>query len=562
MLQQNGLRRLLPLLAGPCLLALLAAAGGGTEKAAPQRAVEPVDFTREVQPLLAERCLRCHGMDKHENEVRLDQRESLLRERDGWAVVVPGSLAGSELWYRVAEADEDERMPPADSGPPLTAEQKDLLRRWIEEGAEWKEHWSFEPARVPELPEVRDMQWPLQDLDRFILARLEAAGVRPAEETDRASWLRRATVFLTGLPPTPEELDAFLADGNPEAFERVADRLLASPRYGEKWARHWLDLVRYAETRGHEFDFRIPNAFEYRDWVVRALNADLPYDQFLTEQIAGDLLEPPRLDPLTGANESIIGTGFWWLGEEVHSPVDLRQDQADRTANKVDVFGKAMLGLTFACARCHDHKFDPIPTTDFYALAGIVQSTSYRDARFESLDREAEVRAELERQVAVDGEAAVLDFERRIASNLRMAALARAQAETIRAELQRPEAVTVFADFEGEAWDGWQPEGSAFGARPVHLEDRSASQGETVAIGSGFVHTFNGPSGPSDELTGTLSSVTFELQHDEMRFLICGGNQPGRACVSCHIKDDVHDGGFGQQCERCHVVSDWKKVRR
>jgi len=531
-------RRVLLALGGSAALAF--AAGQSSSQAGLLASTPaPVDFAREVRPLLAAKCMRCHGMDEQKGEVRLDRREELLRDRDGWVVVAPGDPEGSELWFRIAEAAEDERMPPAEHSAPLSPAEKDLLRRWIEEGAEWTEHWAFVAPRVVPVPAVRDAAWPLQELDHFLLARMEEEGIAPAPDADRATWLRRATFFLTGLPPTPEELDAFLADSSAGAFERVSDRLLASPHYGEKWARHWLDLARYAETRGHEFDFRIPNAWEYRDWLVRAFNADLPYDQFAIEQIAGDLLEPPRLDPTTGANESVIGTAFWWLGEEVHSPVDLRQDQADRTANKVDVFGKTFLGLTFACARCHDHKFDPIPASDFYSLAGIVQSTVYRDARIDGMEREHEVRSTLERLEAARGDAVLADFARRAMPALERAEDVRAEAEKIRAELQQSELMFVLGDFEGADWDGWSPEGDAFGTRPARREDRAASQAETVPAGEGFVHTHLGASGRSDDFTGSLTSPEFELRHDELRFLICGGNQPGRACVNLLIEGEV-----------------------
>jgi cytochrome c553 len=536
------MRRALTVLTGSLLAAAAAwrapasAAGGGvTEEPAPSA----VDFARDVRPLLAEKCLRCHGMDEQEGEVRLDRSEEVFRDRDGWAVVTPGAPEQSELWFRVAEAGEDERMPPAEAGPPLTAAQKELLRRWIAEGAAWTEHWAFAAPRVATPPAVRDAAWPLQALDRFLLARMEAEGVAPAPDADRATWLRRASFFLTGLPPTPEELDAFLADDAPGAHERVADRLLASPHYGEKWARHWLDLARYAETRGHEFDFRIPNAWQYRDWVVRAFNADLPYDRFVQEQIAGDLLEPPRLDPATGANESVIGTGFWWLGEEVHSPVDLRQDQADRTANKVDVFGKTFLGLTFACARCHDHKFDPIPAADFYALAGMIQSTAYRDARVDGMEREREVRATLATLESELGDAALRDFARRAEPALARAARMRAEAAAIRAETSQADTMLTFADFEGGSWDGWTATGDAFGARPAQHEDRAEYQAETVPAGAGFVHSHIGASGRSDDFTGELESPEFEIRHDELRFLVCGGNQPGRACVNLVVDGEV-----------------------
>ena len=199
------------------------------------------------------------------------------------------------------------------------------------------------------------------------------------------------TFDLIGLPPTPDEIDAFLRDDSPDAFDKVVDRLLASPQFGERWARHWLDLVRYAETRGHEFDYVIPNAYQYRDYVIRAFNADVPYDQFVTEHVAGDLLDQPRLHPTEGFNESILGTGFWFLGEEVHSPVDIRQDEADRFDNRIDVLTKTFLGLTVSCARCHDHKFDAISTKDYYSLFGFLESSSYRLVRFEALEQNRRV---------------------------------------------------------------------------------------------------------------------------------------------------------------------------
>ncbi len=197
---------------------------------------------------------------------------------------------------------------------------------------------------------------------------------RPAS-ADRHALIRRVYFDLIGLPPPPEAVEQFVSDSSPQALESLVDRLLASPRFGERWARHWLDLVRYAETFGHEFDYPIEHAWQYRDYVIRALNADVPYDQFVTEQIAGDLLPEPRLHPTERFNESIIGTGFWFFGEQVHSPVDVLQDEADRVDNQIDVLGKTFLGLTVGCARCHDHKFDAISMRDVYALWGIAKST-------------------------------------------------------------------------------------------------------------------------------------------------------------------------------------------
>ncbi|MGH7226656.1 MAG: DUF1549 domain-containing protein, partial [Gemmataceae bacterium] len=262
-------------------------------------------------------------------------------------------------------------------------------------GQRKRAHWAWQPIRPYNPPSVRDRDWPRQPLDCFIRAKLQDKGLSPAKPADKRTLLRRLYFDIIGLPPTPEETTSFLGDDSADAVEKVVDRLLDSPHFGERWGRHWLDLVRYAETRGHEFDYPIPNAYQYRDYVIRALNADVPYDQFVLEHLAGDLLAKPRLHPREGFNESILGTGFWFLGEEVHSPVDIRQDQADRFDNKVDVLSKAFLGLTVACARCHDHKFDAISTKDYYALFGFLESSHYRLARFDSMEHNRAVASEL-----------------------------------------------------------------------------------------------------------------------------------------------------------------------
>jgi hypothetical protein len=239
------------------------------------------------------------------------------------------------------------------------------------------EHWSWQPIEQSEVPTVDRPEWVQDPIDAFILARLESEGLAPAEEADPRTWLRRVTFHLTGLPPKPEAIENFLADHSPAGRAKVVSRLLESPAFGECWAQHWLDLVRFAETKGHEGDYEIPYAWRYRDYVIRAFRANVPYDQFVREHIAGDLLPEPRIDPTTKTNQSIQGTGFWHLGEATHSPVDIRGEEADRVANQIDVFGKTFLGLTIACARCHDHKFDAITTADYYALCGFLQSSGY-----------------------------------------------------------------------------------------------------------------------------------------------------------------------------------------
>jgi hypothetical protein len=290
------------------------------------------------------------------------------------------------------------QMPPKQKLPMAEIE---LLEDWVRRGAPWalgdvispkateanfdllerrRTHWAWKPIAVSTVPVPKDGGGNVSAIDAFLQSKLDEAGIAQVGPADRWTLLRRATFDLIGLPPTFEEIQAFQADTSPDAFEKVVDRLLTSPHFGERWGRHWLDLVRYAETLGHEFDYPLTEAWRYRDYVIRALNADVPYDQFLREHIAGDLLIPPRLHPTEGFNESIIATAFWYLGEAIHAPVDSQADQAVRIDNQIDVVSKTFLGLTVACARCHDHKFDAISTKDYYAMAGYAASSHQQQA--------------------------------------------------------------------------------------------------------------------------------------------------------------------------------------
>ncbi|RMG41183.1 MAG: DUF1553 domain-containing protein [Planctomycetota bacterium] len=324
--------------------------------AAPTRTIR---FNAQIRPIFAEFCLECHGPDasRREADLRLDV-ESIAKQ----SVIVPHKPEDSELYRRLTTSDPDERMPPAETGKRLSADQIRLIRDWIAAGAPYESHWAFEPIRHPEPPRVGDAS--LSEIDRFVLARLRAAGLDFAPEISRQQWIRRVTFDLIGLPPRWEEVEAFLHDNSPDAYEKVVDRLLASPRYGERWGRHWLDLARYADTLGGAaIGFtRFPFSYTYRDYVIRAFNDDVPYDRFVTEQLAADQLGLKENDPRLAA------LGFLTVGMQFRNPHDIIDDQ-------IDVITRGLMGLTVACARCHDHKYDPIPTTDYYALYATLASS-------------------------------------------------------------------------------------------------------------------------------------------------------------------------------------------
>jgi cytochrome c553 len=382
---------------GRALTALLVLAAASPFLQAAETTPEGVEFfEKKVRPVLVEHCFKCHG-DKKKGRLRLDSRAGMLKGGDSGPALTPGQPDQSLFVKAVRYTDPVLRMPPKSKLP--DAHIADLAA-WVKMGAPWPEggaasgaarvetfdlkerskHWSLQPVKPYAPPAVRRRDWPTSPVDWFVLAALEAKGLAPAQPADKRTLLRRVTYDLIGLPPTPAEIDAFLADASPDAFAKVVDRLLASPHYGERWGRHWLDLVRFAETAGHEFDFELPEAFAYRDYVIRAFNADVPYDRLVIEHVAGDLLAEPRRHPIERFNESVLGTGFWFLGEAKHSPVDVKADEADRLDNQIDVFAKAFLGLTVSCARCHDHKFDAITTKDYYALAGYLESSRFQRA--------------------------------------------------------------------------------------------------------------------------------------------------------------------------------------
>jgi mono/diheme cytochrome c family protein len=360
------------------VLTICLAIGAPLEVPGSDRDDVEVDFARYVRPILAGRCVSCHGPDVREGGLRLDVREAALAELDsGGHAIVPGNPQQSLLLARVASDDQDERMPP--EGEALTDEQIHLLRQWIAQGAKWPRHWAFEPLGRPAVPSVDDPGWVRNPIDAFIWHRLKEAGLSPSPPADKVALVRRASYDLTGLPPTPEEVDAFVGDDSPVAYERLVERLLASPRYGEKWARHWLDLVRFAETNSFERDNPKPHAWRYRDYVISALNDDKPWDQFVREQLAGDELPEPSAD-------SIIATGFYRLGLWDDEPSDRIQAKYDELDDIVKTTAQVFLGLTVDCARCHEHKIDPIPQADYYRMLAFFHNISPMQTRGENIE--------------------------------------------------------------------------------------------------------------------------------------------------------------------------------
>lgn len=366
-------------------------------------------FEARIRPVLAANCIGCHNASKASGGLALDSKAGLEKGGSRGTAVNPGNPDSSLLVRAISYADPLLKMPPAGKLPEAVISD---FREWIRQGAQdprtdsgtapvkamdWeaaRQHWSFQPVRRVSPRAVAGRNWPRTPIDAFLLARLEQAKLKPAGAADQRTLIRRVTFDLTGLPPTAEEITAFVNDPSPNAYQKVVERLLGSPHYGERWARHWLDLVRFAETNGHEFDFYKDEAWRYRDYVIRAFNQDLPYNHFVAEQIAGDVMGERRLAANAPLWDTPLGSGFFGLGEERNGATDLEEVRSEMRDSKIDVFGKTFLGLTIACARCHDHKFDPIPASDYYALGGIFDSTrtSLRvvsspevDARIESI---------------------------------------------------------------------------------------------------------------------------------------------------------------------------------
>jgi Protein of unknown function (DUF1553)/Protein of unknown function (DUF1549)/Planctomycete cytochrome C len=328
---------------------------------------EPVRFSREVLPILSENCFLCHGPDakSRKAELRLDLKESALRATD--PIIVPGKSLDSELFQRITSRDKDERMPPPKSGKALTARQIDLLTKWINQGASWGKHWAFEPPRPPTPPPVKNRSWPRNPIDEFVLARLEAEGLSPSPRAEPTTLIRRLALDLTGLPPTPADVDAFLAAPMSSGDGALVDRLLASPHYGERMAMDWLDGARYADTNGFQNDFA-RTMWPWRDWVIAALNRNQPFDRFLIEQVAGDLLPCASLPQR-------IATGFNRNNRTVTEAGSIDEEyRVENAVDRVETTATVFLGLTMGCARCHDHKFDPISQAEFYQFYGFFNS--------------------------------------------------------------------------------------------------------------------------------------------------------------------------------------------
>jgi hypothetical protein len=335
------------------------------------RSLPPIDFRRDIRPILSDNCFLCHGPDQSTRmaDLRLDTKDGAFALRKSGTAIRPGDPSASLVVQRITTAKKALLMPPAHSKKTLSPEQKQLIERWIAEGAPWKDHWAFEAPVRPALPRLSNVRWARNPIDRFILARLEAAGLQPAPEADRRSLARRAALDITGLPPAPEAVEDFVNDSRPQAYERYVDGLLESKQWGEHRARYWLDAARYADTHGIHID-NYREMWPYRDWVISAFNRNLPFDRFVIEQIAGDLLPNPTM-------EQLIATGFHRCNPTTNEDGAIAEEfEVVYAKDRVDTTGAVFLGLTLGCASCHDHKFDPISQRDFYSFSAFFRNTT------------------------------------------------------------------------------------------------------------------------------------------------------------------------------------------
>jgi hypothetical protein len=375
------------LAAAGCWLALVAGltddharAISAEPPASGSKAARPVDYSREIRPILSRNCFACHGTDeaKRARNLRLDLREAAIKPlKSGETAIVPGDPDASALVFRISEEDDTLRMPPPKAGPRLSSHEIDLLTRWVRQGAKYDEHWALVPPRLRPLPAVKQAGWPRNGIDFWILARLEEEGLEPSAEADPATLLRRVSLDLRGLPPTPEELDRFLNDRAPGAYERAVDRFLDDQAYGERWARMWLDLARYADSAGYGSD-PLRTIWRYRDWVIDAFNRNMPYDRFTIEQIAGDLLPDPTL-------AQKMATAFHRnTMTNTEGGTDDEEFRVAAIKDRVDTTMQVWMGLTIGCAKCHTHKYDPITNEEYYKFYAIFNQTADHDQPDES----------------------------------------------------------------------------------------------------------------------------------------------------------------------------------
>ena len=527
-------------------------------------------FEKEVRPLLAERCYECHSADAEDIEggLRVDSRTHMIEGGDTGPAIVPHNVDKSLLIESIQYGGTYE-MPPDSKMP---AEEIAILTKWVSLGAPWpiedvpvagesstssskpvfsleerrSSHWCWAPISSPTAPEVKQADWPRDAIDRFVFAAMEAQGYSPTSPAARHSWLRRITYDLTGLPPTLEEIDAFMAttsaateqkdSDNEAAYESVVDRLLASPRYGEHWARHWMDMVRYGETKAHESDYSIPFVWRYRDYLVRAMNEDVPFDQFVREAIAGDLLTNPRRNPKDDSNESACGPGFFQMTDGHHGPPDIHSEEARVFDGMIDTAGKAFMSLTMTCCRCHDHKFDAVETKDYYAFYGMLASSKLDYPNVVSSKLLAAKRTELLAQQAVV-KAQVVGAVRKNISQLSVDALANnkpsqnklhplyplwsllsAEAPTDReqrwaemaklADGPQPEPSVDIGGFSTDTFGQWRTSGTGFTATP-----RTAGEFVLGRTGERLVRAFVGSAVSAGQLSsrfdGSIKSPMF-----------------------------------------------------
>lgn len=460
-------------------------------------------FESKIRPVLANSCYSCHSVDKLKKElkrpkggIKFDSRAAILKDY----LAEPGKPEESIMIEAVRYDNPDNQMPPTGKLPDDVIKN---LEKWVEMGLPWPDEGGATIVEDFNLEERQSSHWAwkapkraagqpsdARAIDALLEKQLKKEGFKPGPQADREMLIRRVTLDLTGLPPSTQEIDAFISDKSPKAYENLVDRLLASPRYGEKWARHWLDLVRYAESYGHEFDFNIPHAWKYRDYVIRAMNDDVPYDRFVKEHIAGDLIEP-RIHPETKVNEAIKATGWWFLHEQTHAPTDVRLHEADRIDNQIDVMSKTFMGMTVACARCHDHMFDAISTADYYSLAGFMQSSRQQEAYLDADNRFAAVMDAAEK-IAAQGQA---EFEKLGAPKLEPTKIDHADTR-------------LFEDFNAGSYNGWKTTGWAWDGRPTVPGQWNPRSGMAAPVLPGVAHS--GLLG--DKALGTIRSPEFNYQ--------------------------------------------------